>query len=86
MRVDWARAAWVPIVMRRREWGRPHDVAAVAHRYYLPADYAGLDQRRITLVDVDHDMLGDGSVRLLLTPGHTGTAVPSYCPRSTPAS
>jgi len=25
----------------------------------------------VVLVDGDHDLLGDGSVRLLLTPGHT---------------
>lgn len=63
--------ASVPIVVQRREWAAAHDAAAVARNFYLPADYAGVDERRITLVDGDHDLLGDGSVRLLLTPGHT---------------
>lgn len=63
--------ASVPIVVQRREWEAAHDAAAVARNYYLPADYAGVDERRIALVDGDHDLLGDGSVRLLLTPGHT---------------
>lgn len=63
--------ASVPIVVQRREWEAAYDAAAVARNFYLPADYAGVDARRITLVDGDHDLLGDGSVRLLLTPGHT---------------
>ena len=33
-------------------------------------DYEAASQQ-ITLVDGDHDLLGDGSVELLLTPGHT---------------
>src|SRR5256714_12213821 len=60
----------VPIVVQRREWHAGHDAAAVERNFYLPADYATAGGR-ITLVDGDHDLLGDGSVRLLLTPGHT---------------
>jgi len=62
--------ASVPIVVQRREWEAAHDAAAVARNFYLPADYGSAD-RRVTLVDGDHDLLGDGSIRLLLTPGHT---------------
>ena len=36
----------------------------------MTRDYAE-DQRELILVDGDHDLLGDGSVELLLTPGHT---------------
>jgi glyoxylase-like metal-dependent hydrolase (beta-lactamase superfamily II) len=60
--------ASVPVVVQRREWDAGHDPTAVAKNFYLPADYAGRD---VVLVDGDHDLLGDGSVRLLLTPGHT---------------
>lgn len=60
----------VPIVMQRREWEGGHDEATVRRNFFYPRDYA-LDERRIELVDGDHDLLGDGSVELLLTPGHT---------------
>jgi N-acyl homoserine lactone hydrolase len=60
----------VPIVVQRREWDAGHDSTAVERNFYLPLDYAAAE-RQITLVDGDHDLLGDGSIRLLLTPGHT---------------
>ena len=60
----------VPIVVQRREWEGGHDDATIARNFFFPRDYA-LDGRRIELVDGDHDLLGDGSVLLLSTPGHT---------------
>lgn len=60
----------VPIIVQRREWMAGHDAAAVTRNFYLPADYAALD-RQLTLIDGEHDLLGDGSIRLLPTPGHT---------------
>jgi N-acyl homoserine lactone hydrolase len=60
----------VPIVVQRREWDAGHDAAGVAKNFYLPVDYQAAS-RQITLVDGDHDLLGDGSIQLLLTPGHT---------------
>jgi N-acyl homoserine lactone hydrolase len=62
--------ASVPIVVQRREWEAGHDAAAVARNFYLPLDYRGRE-RQVVLVDGDHDLLGDGSIELLLTPGHT---------------
>ena len=62
--------ASVPIVVQRREWEAGHDAAAIARNFYLPVDYAAADGR-IVLVDGEHDLLGDGSIRLLPTPGHT---------------
>jgi glyoxylase-like metal-dependent hydrolase (beta-lactamase superfamily II) len=60
----------VPVVVQRREWEAGQDPEAVAKNFFLPADYAGIgDQLR--LVDGDHDLLGDGSIQLMLTPGHT---------------
>ncbi len=60
----------VRVVVQRREWEAGHDRRAVARNFYLPADYAAAGGQ-VVLVDGDHDLLGDGSVRLLPTPGHT---------------
>lgn len=62
--------ASVPVVVQRAEWHAAHDDAAVQRNVYLPRDYAGAG-REVVLVDGDRDLLGDGSVELLLTPGHT---------------
>lgn len=63
-------ATSVPLVIQRREWDAGHDAAAVRRNFFLPLDYAG-SEREVLLVDGDHDLLGDGSIELLLTPGHT---------------
>lgn len=60
----------IPIVVQRREWEAGRDAAAVRRNFFYPRDY-DLDGRELTLVDGDHDLLGDGSIELLLTPGHT---------------
>ena len=62
--------ASVPVVVQRAEWAGAQDKAAVARNFFLPTDYASVEQQ-VVLVDGDHDLLGDGSVELLLTPGHT---------------
>jgi N-acyl homoserine lactone hydrolase len=61
--------AGVPAVVQRIEWEAGQDDAAAQKNFFLPPDYAG--DRPIELVDGDHDLLGDGSVQLLFTPGHT---------------
>lgn len=60
----------VPVYVQRREWEAGRDAAAVERNFYMPLDYATVDGQ-VTLVDGDHDLLGDGSIELLLTPGHT---------------
>jgi N-acyl homoserine lactone hydrolase len=60
----------VPIYLQRREWEATADPEAAARNFFLPRDYAGIADRVIT-VEGDHDLLGDGSVELLATPGHT---------------
>ncbi len=60
----------VPIILQRREWEAGRDRVAIERNYLYPRDYE-LDGRRLELVDGDHDLLGDGSIELLLTPGHT---------------
>jgi glyoxylase-like metal-dependent hydrolase (beta-lactamase superfamily II) len=62
--------AEVPLVIQRREWAAGHDKAAIERNHYLPRTYTEVE-RTVELVDGDADLLGDGSVRLLLTPGHT---------------
>jgi N-acyl homoserine lactone hydrolase len=62
--------ASVPLVIQRREWAAGHDAATVTSNFFFPRDYTG-DERRLVLVEGDHDLLGDGSVELLFTPGHT---------------
>lgn len=62
--------AQVPVVVQRSEWAAGHEPAEIERNFYLPRDYADTGHR-IELVDGDHDLLGDGSIRLLLTPGHT---------------
>jgi len=60
----------VPVVIQRAEWEAGHDDAAVQRNFFLPRDYAE-DSREVILIDGDHDLLGDGSIELMLTPGHT---------------
>jgi N-acyl homoserine lactone hydrolase len=62
--------ASVPVVVQRREWEAAHDAEAAQRNFLLPRDHAGLGEQ-VVLVDGDHDLLGDGSIRLLSTPGHT---------------
>lgn len=62
--------ASVPVVVQRAEWNGGHDRAAVERNFFLHRDYA--DARAdLILIDGDHDLLGDGSIDLLSTPGHT---------------
>ena len=60
----------IPIVIQRREWEAGNDPGAVERNFFFPRDYID-DEREVVLVDGDHDLLGDGSIELLLTPGHT---------------
>jgi N-acyl homoserine lactone hydrolase len=62
--------ASVPIVVQRAEWEAGQDRAAIERNFFIPSDYAGVESE-LVLVDGDHDLLGDGSVELLGTPGHT---------------
>jgi N-acyl homoserine lactone hydrolase len=60
----------VPIVIQRGEWQAGHADATVQRNFFCPRDYAD-DGREAILLDGDCDLLGDGSIELLLTPGHT---------------
>lgn len=60
----------VPVVVQRAEWEAAHDRAGVERNFLQPPDYADTPAN-LTLLDGDHDLLGDGSIELLSTPGHT---------------
>ena len=60
----------IPVIVQRREWEAGGDPGAVERNFFHPRDYLD-DEREVVLVDGDHDLLGDGSIELLLTPGHT---------------
>ncbi len=60
----------VPLVVQRREWAAGLDRAAVERNFFFPRDY-DVEEGRLVLVEGDHDLLGDGSIELLHTPGHT---------------
>ncbi len=62
--------ASVPIVLQRSEWAAGHDDAAMQRNFFLPRDYAA-EGREVILIDGDRDLLGDGAIELLHTPGHT---------------
>jgi N-acyl homoserine lactone hydrolase len=61
----------VPVFVQRAEWEAGQDRAAVARNFLHPTDYAWIEDERLNLLDGDHDLLSDGSVELLSTPGHT---------------
>jgi N-acyl homoserine lactone hydrolase len=58
----------VPVIVQQREWRAGHDAAAIARNFLQPRDYA---DREVVTIDGEHDLLGDGSIRLMPTPGHT---------------
>ena len=62
--------ASVPVVIQRREWAAGRDDGAVQRNFFLTRDYAE-NGRELILIDGDYDLLGDGSIELMLTPGHT---------------
>jgi N-acyl homoserine lactone hydrolase len=62
--------ASVPVLVQRREWEAGKDSAAIERNFFLARDYMGAEDR-VVLIDGDHDLLGDGSIELLSTPGHT---------------
>jgi glyoxylase-like metal-dependent hydrolase (beta-lactamase superfamily II) len=60
----------VPVVLQRAEWDAAQDRGGVERNFFQPADYAKAPSN-LTLIDGDYDLLGDGSIELLSTPGHT---------------
>ncbi len=62
--------AAIPLLVQPRAWEAGHDPAAVKRNGYFPIDYAE-PGRDVILIDGDHDVFSDGSITLMLTPGHT---------------
>jgi N-acyl homoserine lactone hydrolase len=61
----------IPVVLQQREWDGAHHAATVRRNFFYPRDCQVLEERDLVLVDGEHDLLGDGSLMLMLTPGHT---------------
>ncbi|OJU82734.1 MAG: hypothetical protein BGO11_13075 [Solirubrobacterales bacterium 70-9] len=59
-----------PVYMQRREWEAGREPESIARNFFLVRDYEVVADQ-VVLVEGDHDLLGDGSVELLSTPGHT---------------
>jgi N-acyl homoserine lactone hydrolase len=60
----------LPVYVQGREWEAGCDPESIARNFFFPRDYERIADQ-VVLVDGDHDLLGDGSVELLWTPGHT---------------
>ncbi len=57
------------LVVQRAEWEAAHDPGMIELGGYNPGDFeVGHD---VQLLDGDHDLFGDGALRLIVTPGHT---------------
>ena len=56
------------VLMQQVEWDSAFEPG---HSYVDPRLFEGLKQAKLQLLNGDHDMFGDGSVRLIYTPGHT---------------
>ncbi len=56
------------VLMQRTEW----DAAFAEDAEYVDTSlFDGLKRAKLSLLDGDHDVFGDGSVRLIYAPGHT---------------
>ena len=56
------------VLMQKAEW----DFAIGEGAKYIEPDlFAALDRQKRTIIEGDHDVFGDGSVRIVYTPGHT---------------
>lgn len=56
------------VLMQQAEWDKAFDEG---HSFVDPRLFAGLKTAKLQLIDGDFDVFGDGSVRLISTPGHT---------------
>ena len=55
--------------MQRPEWDAGHNARLIEFGVYDPADFD--IGHAVELLDGDHDIFGDGTIRAVLTPGHT---------------
>ena len=56
------------VIMQKREW----DAAFGGENEFVDTSlFDGLKDAEVSLIDGDHDVFGDGTVKLIYTPGHT---------------
>jgi N-acyl homoserine lactone hydrolase len=63
---DYARSTWIA-QKAERDFMFGKNLPETVH----PSEYAALKTSKTILIQGDHDVFGDGSVMLILTPGHT---------------
>jgi glyoxylase-like metal-dependent hydrolase (beta-lactamase superfamily II) len=63
---DFASATWL---VNKAEYDAMF--AEKAPRFYTPATYTALKNSKVTFINGDHDVFGDGTVVIRQTPGHT---------------
>jgi len=63
---DYARSTWIA-QKAERDFMFGANLPETVH----PSEYAALKNSKTILIQGDHDVFGDGSVMLILTPGHT---------------
>mgnify|MGYP003669645124 FL=1 len=56
------------VIMQQAEWDTAFEEG---HEFVDPTLFAGLKSANVKLIEGDYDVFGDGSVRLISTPGHT---------------
>ena len=56
------------VLMQQKEWDAAFGEGA---SFVDTSLFDGLKDAKVTFIDGDHDVFGDGSVRLIFTPGHT---------------
>ena len=56
------------VIMQQTEWDKAFEEG---HGFVDPSLFDGLKNIDLKLIDGDYDVFGDGSVRLIYTPGHT---------------
>jgi N-acyl homoserine lactone hydrolase len=56
------------VIMQRTEWETAFEPG---HAFVDPRLFEGLKQAKLQMIDGDYDVFGDGSVRLIYSPGHT---------------
>lgn len=59
----------IPVVLQQKEWDAATHIENPEQSIYRPIDYPALES--LTLVDGEHDLLGDGRIVLHPLPGHT---------------
>jgi glyoxylase-like metal-dependent hydrolase (beta-lactamase superfamily II) len=56
------------VIMQKNEWATAFEEG---HAYVDPSLFEGLKEAKLEMIDGDYDVFGDGTVKMVYTPGHT---------------